>query len=209
MIDEQKDDKHSVRPNSGNTIVVPSLRSKYSLEFERDFKWYLKMRVMFNFDGALDYFKRTVQIYKRKTGDKEYQLLNEMPFATFKGTYPAMVSGNSVKQFSDGMFFEYGCLPCAYPIILFDKNGVSGKEAFFQWDSNGKILPTKHPNLLHKLLKTKGSVNLHIKMYSEDRAKGLFTLIEFRAFCIKYSCPAWFKEAVECQKFKYYEVSTQ
>jgi len=156
MIDEQKDDKHSVRPNSGNTNVVPSLLSKYSPEFERDFKWYLKMRAMFNFDGSNSYHNKKGQ-----------------------------------------------------DIIVYDKKGVTGKEAFYKWDSNGKILPTKHPNLLHTLLKTKGSVNLHIKMYAEDRAKGLFPLIEFRAFCIKYGCPTWFKEAVERQKFKYYEVSTQ
>lgn len=89
-------------------------------------------------------------------------------------------------------------------IIVYDKNGVTGKEAFYQWDSNGKIIPTKHPNILHTLLKTKGSVNLHIKMYSEDRAKGLLPLIELRAFCIKYKCPKWFKDAIEEQKYKYY-----
>ena len=91
-------------------------------------------------------------------------------------------------------------------IIVFDRSGVSGKEAFYKWDSTGKTLPTRHPNLLHTLLRTKGSVNLHIKMYAEDRAKGLFPLIEFRAFCIKYHCPTWFKEAVERQKFKHYEL---
>jgi hypothetical protein len=91
-------------------------------------------------------------------------------------------------------------------IIVADKNGVDGKEAFYKWDSNGKILPTKHPNILHTLLKTKGSVNLHIKMYAEDRAKGLFPFIEFRAFCIKYKCPSWFRDAVENQKIKYYNL---
>lgn len=90
------------------------------------------------------------------------------------------------------------------PIIVYDKNGVSGKEAFYRWDSNGQIVPTKHPNLLKCLLKTKGSVNLHIKMYAEDRAKGLFPLIEFRALCIQLKSPQWFRQAVEQQKFKYY-----
>jgi hypothetical protein len=89
-------------------------------------------------------------------------------------------------------------------IIVYDKKGVSGKEAFYKWDSQGKISPTRHPNILAMLLKTKGSVNLHIKMYAEDRAHGLYPFIEFRAFCIKYKCPKWFKEAVENQKFKYY-----
>ncbi len=149
-------DSGTSNQNFGKPNVGGSLQSNYSQEFERDFKWYLKMRAMFNFDGSNSY-------HNKKGKD----------------------------------------------IIVYDKNGVTGKEAFYKWDSNGKILPTKHPNILHTLLKTKGSVNLHIKMYAEDRAKGLFPLIEFRAFCIKYKCPAWFKEAVERQKFKYYDVSTQ
>ena len=37
-------------PNGTKPNVGGSLQSKYSLEFERDFKWYLKMRTMFNFD---------------------------------------------------------------------------------------------------------------------------------------------------------------
>lgn len=210
---------------------------KYSISFERDFKWYLLVRHLFNFDGSSSYFKRTVQIYKRKVGEKEYQLQNEIPFATFKETYSTMVSGYSVKTFSDGMFFEYAFIPAAYPIILFDKNGVTGKEAFYQWDSNGKILSTRHPNLLLSLLKTKGSVNLNIKMYAEDRAKGSLPLINFsvrQAIKIygkfnvlriwiktegKYltlkminndlehqlNLPQWVIDAVEIQKFKYYD----
>ena len=90
-------------------------------------------------------------------------------------------------------------------IIVYDKKGVSGKEAFYKWDSSGKIIPTRHPNILHTLLKTKGSVNLHIKMYAEDRANGLFPLAEFQDFCTKYNCPIWFITAVENQKFKYYK----
>ena len=127
------------------------MKNKYSIEFERDTKWYLRMRTMFNFDGCNSYHNK-------------------------KGL----------------------------DIIVYDKNGVSGKEAFYRWDSNGKILPTKHPNLLHSLLLTKGSVNLHIKIYAEDRAKGILPEIEFNDFCKEYNCPIWFKDAVENQKFKYY-----
>jgi len=90
-------------------------------------------------------------------------------------------------------------------IIVYDKNGVDGKEAFFKWDSSGKILPTKHPKLLHALLRTKGSVNLHIKMYAEARAKGLMTFNELNDLCIQYNCPNWFKEAVELQKIKHHD----
>lgn len=88
-------------------------------------------------------------------------------------------------------------------IIQYSKNGVSGKRAFFAWDSQGKILPTKHPLLLFTLLKVKGSVNLHIKMYAEDRAKGYLPGAEFEQICFEQSVPEWFYEAVENQKSKY------
>jgi hypothetical protein len=91
------------------------------------------------------------------------------------------------------------------PIIKYDKNGVDGKEAFFQYDSNGKIIPTRHPNILHSLLKTKGSTNLHIRMYAEDRASCNMNFIEFRALCIHFKAPKWFREAVEMQKVKYWK----
>lgn len=178
---------------------------KYSDSFNRDFNWYLKMRHKFDFDGSNDYSKQSIQIFKRNTGSADYELINEVPFNTFKDQYPTMFDGECVKRFSDGVFADHALSLKSEPIIISDKKGVSGKEAFFQFDSNGVIVPTKHPNLLQTLLKTKGSVNLHIKMYAEDRASGLFPGYEFRAFCIKYRCPPWFKEAVERQKFKYYE----
>lgn len=94
---------------------------------------------------------------------------------------------------------------CGNSRIIYDKNGVSGKEAFHQWDSKGKVVPTKHPNLLHTLFKTKGSINLHIKMYAEDRAKGLLPGIEFKELCKEINAPLWFSQAVEQQKFKHYD----
>lgn len=99
-------------------------------------------------------------------------------------------------------FFNFsGALP---DDIIFDRNGISGKEAFLRYDAEGKLLPTKHPQLLSVLILIKKGVNLHIKMYAEDRAAGLFPLIEFRGLCIKLKAPYWFREAVEKQKFKYY-----
>jgi len=152
---------------------------KFSPQFERDFKWYLSMRHNFNFDGSAEYFKQTVQIFRRPTGTIEYTLLNEVPFTTFKQQFPQLVSGNAVKAYSDGMFYEYAFMPAAYPLIVYDAKGASGKEAFYAWDSTGEVLPTRHPNLLHSLLKTKGSVNLHVKMYAQSRADGTLPLMEF------------------------------
>jgi hypothetical protein len=88
--------------------------------------------------------------------------------------------------------------------IEYDPNGVDGKRAFHKFDSSGRLVPTKHPNLLRSLLKTKGSVNLFIKMYAEDRAKGRLPFIEFRGMCIEFKSPPWFREAVEHQKSKFY-----
>lgn len=89
-------------------------------------------------------------------------------------------------------------------IVNYDKNGVSGKEAFFKYDSNGVILSTRHPNIFNSLLKTKGSCNLHIKMYAQDRASCNLNKIEFRALCIYFKAPKWFRDAVEKQKVKYW-----
>lgn len=88
--------------------------------------------------------------------------------------------------------------------IISDRNGKDGKEAFFFFDSYGKLVPTKHPIMLAALIKTKGSVNLHIKMYAEDRARGRLTGIEFNEWCRDWNAPEWFKRAVEAQKCRYY-----
>ena len=89
-------------------------------------------------------------------------------------------------------------------IIQHDKNGLTAKECFYLFDSKGVINPTKEPIELKELLKTKGSVNLHIKMYAEDRAKGVLPRIEFDKICEEFNVPKWFIKSVEKQKHKYY-----
>jgi hypothetical protein len=109
-------------------------------------------------------------------------------------------------------------------VIIYDKNGLSGKESFYRFDSNGLILPTKHPNILHTLLKTKGSANLHIKMYAQSRAEELLSFQEFvgngtnlewkienntpipvytKSIAKLYNFPDWVINAVEKQKHHY------
>ncbi len=90
-------------------------------------------------------------------------------------------------------------------IIQYDPNGIDGKKAFYLYDSSGEIRKTKHPNLLHALLKTKGSVNLHIKMYAEDRASGILPKYELLEMCKEFNAPEWFFSAVENQKMKYWK----
>ena len=90
-------------------------------------------------------------------------------------------------------------------IIQFDANGKTAKECFYLYDSQGLINKTSEPEKLRTLLKTKGSVNLHIKMYAEDRAKGYLPKIEFEEIAKEFNMPNWFVNAVENQKCKYYE----
>ncbi len=88
--------------------------------------------------------------------------------------------------------------------IQFDINGIDGKKAFLLYDSQGILKPTKHPTLLANLILIKGGVNLHIKMYAEDRASFLLPKPEFEYLCKSINAPDWFRDAVENQKFKYY-----
>jgi hypothetical protein len=62
---------------------------------------------------------------------------------------------------------------------IFDKNGKTAKEVFYMIDTHGKNAPCCEPELLSELLKCKASVNLHIKMWAEDRANGRLTGFEF------------------------------
>jgi hypothetical protein len=89
-------------------------------------------------------------------------------------------------------------------LIQFKENGKTAKECFYLYDSEGKIKPTKEPKELKQLYKTKGSVNLHIKMYAEDRAKGYLPKVEFEDIVKELNAPDWFVKAVENQKRKYY-----
>lgn len=63
--------------------------------------------------------------------------------------------------------------------VVFDRNGVDAKEAFYMMETFGKIVPTRAPKLLIELLKCKGGVNFQIKQWAEGRADGTLPLIEF------------------------------
>ena len=86
--------------------------------------------------------------------------------------------------------------------IVFDRCATTGLQAFHAFDSRGVLQSTRHPNILRTLIKTKGSVNFHIKMYAEDRASGLLPLPELRQLCQQWNAPTWFITAVENQKCK-------
>lgn len=124
---------------------------RFSKKFEDDYRWYVSMLEIFNFDGKAHYFN---------------------------------------KQGED--------------LVQYAKEGLTAKECFYIYDSRGVIEKTREEIMLLKLYKTKGSVNLHIKMYAEDRAKGYLPRVEFDKICIEYNMPKWVSKAVENQKFKHY-----
>ncbi len=90
-------------------------------------------------------------------------------------------------------------------LIQYDVEGKSAKECFFLYDSQGKIEKTNEPEELKILLRTKGSVNLHIKMYAESRADGTLPKLLFQDIIKEINPPEWFITAVENQKYKYYK----
>lgn len=89
--------------------------------------------------------------------------------------------------------------------IKHDIKGISGKEAFFKYDSTGKLHPTRHPQMLFKLLKTKASINFQIKQWAEDRGKGRLGMLDFKDIIAEYDLLSWMVDAVEKQKLQYYE----
>lgn len=111
----------------------------------------------------------------------------------------------SVRKIFDFDGVNQYCNKKGIDIIQPDKKGIDGINAFYLYDSQGIIKKTKHPNILQTLLKTKGSCNLHIKMFAEDRAAGTLSKPELIAFCKKINAPEWFYEAVEKQKIKYWK----
>lgn len=58
-----------------------------------------------------------------------------------------------------------------YKEVEYSKTGVDGIKAFHLFDSQGKLVPTKHPALLKRLIKTKGAVNLQIKQWAQGMAE--------------------------------------
>jgi len=90
------------------------------------------------------------------------------------------------------------------PDVGFDEKGVSAKKAFLFYDSQGKIKPTKEPNLLREIFITKASVNLHIKMWAKGRAEGTFPKQEFGNYMNEINAPEWVSEAVNRQVKKIY-----
>jgi hypothetical protein len=87
--------------------------------------------------------------------------------------------------------------------VVFNPEGKSGFQLFYEVDTYGKkkVEPTtRHPNIYRALMKTKSSVNLHIKMYSEDFRKKILLEDDFMVICSDIGAPEWFIKAVKNQR---------
>jgi hypothetical protein len=90
--------------------------------------------------------------------------------------------------------------------VAFRRSATDGLTLFYRVDTHGPKntdLTTRHPNIYRTLVRTKGSINLHIKMYAEDLATGALLSEQFEEICRDINAPDWFRKAVERQKSHY------
>jgi hypothetical protein len=53
------------------------------------------------------------------------------------------------------------------PIVIADPKGKDAKRVFHRYDSQGKMLPCKEPELLREIFACKVAVNMHLKMWAD------------------------------------------
>ena len=92
--------------------------------------------------------------------------------------------------------------------IISSPDGENAKYCFYKKDSEGKVIPTREPDILFKLLKCKGSINFQIKEWAIDRGKGWLGYKEFEDIIKEFELLDWMIDAVENQKYKYTEIIT-
>ena len=57
--------------------------------------------------------------------------------------------------------------------VQYDEKGASALEAWWSIDTHGKEIPCREIELLEKVIRSKQSINLQIKLWAEDIADGL------------------------------------
>ncbi len=87
----------------------------------------------------------------------------------------------------------------------YDEKGVDAKRAFHILESQGKIVPTRELELFNKLIKTKESVNFHIKLWAEGRNDATLTSFDLNEMIEEYKLPDWVLQAITNQSYKLYK----
>jgi hypothetical protein len=65
------------------------------------------------------------------------------------------------------------------PEVPYAEDGVDAKRAFFLYDSNGKLVPCKEPDLFKSLMITKKGINFHLKLWAEGYSDMLMGVHEY------------------------------
>lgn len=82
------------------------------------------------------------------------------------------------------------------PTVAHDPDGPDAKRAFHDYDSRGVLRATSEPDLLRRVLVTKASVNLHVRMWAEGIADATLLGRELEGFKQEFGAPQWVVDAV-------------
>jgi hypothetical protein len=93
---------------------------------------------------------------------------------------------------------------CGSQVDLVAVGDKDVKRAFFDWDSQGKLTNCDTPELLRKLMITKKSVNLHIKMWAEGRLEMTLPRCDWEEIQRDFNLPEWAIKACDNQMSKIY-----
>ena len=81
----------------------------------------------------------------------------------------------------------------------YNDDGVSAIEALYYYESSGVKKKCNDLETLENFFQAKGSLDLQIKMWAEDRAKGWLNSLEMNEYIDELNYPEWVLKAVENQ----------
>jgi len=91
------------------------------------------------------------------------------------------------------------------PLVVQDSQGRPAKECFYIFDSTGKVVPCREPDMLLQLHRTKAAVNWQIKQWAEGTAafERMEPMLGFTQLFLEiykeFELPIWVKVAVMSQ----------
>ena len=87
------------------------------------------------------------------------------------------------------------------PVPPYSKDGVSGKECVYSFESVGVLLPCREPELFEEVIKFKKSLGFHIKMWSEGFHDMCMSIDEY--LDVLEDVPDWVRKSFKNQVLKY------
>ncbi len=96
----------------------------------------------------------------------------------------------------DKFNFSAGRIPKVIPSL----DGNDAKRVFHRYDSKGKMLSCKEPELLREIFTCKVAVNLHLKMWADGQLDSMIPIEELMAEFIEP--PSWVEESLRNQIIK-------